>query len=397
MGYLDELRSGSFRGVDFRIQTSKKSLGRRAVLHEFPNRDTPYAEDVGRIGNVYEVEGHVVGDNYFDAKRDLERVFNLKGPGELIHPFYGSKMVQVSTVNFSESIIEGAILVFTANFFEAGDNRFPKGVNDKGATLNSAVNAGLGAAVTDFEDNFSVTAMPAFSINSARDLIGAAQEQFDNVTQVFAYVADGIAAAAFATRNLIAEIDDLIQSPGLLAQRLLDSFALMEDAFSRFDDKTSAHQTFFNFGSSQPDVSGNTPIRNRERGNQNALINLMRRGAGIKSSSTAAVANYNSFQDAEKKREEITEVLEEQMRTDEETAIFQSLTDINAALTESLPDIDSDLPNVKEIVLSDVTPSLTLTYDIFESIDNEQDIIDRNGIRNPGFIPPNIPIEVLDE
>ena len=127
MSWRDNLRQGSFRGVEFFTEDVQTAGGRRAVHHQFPNREKPYAEDMGRAARVYTIQGHVIGDNYFETKTRLLEVFEKKGPGELIHPYYGSLFVQVAEVNVSESNQEGAIAVFTAKFLEAGDNRFPKG------------------------------------------------------------------------------------------------------------------------------------------------------------------------------------------------------------------------------------------------------------------------------
>ena len=95
MGYLDNLRQGSFRGFEFFIEGSQVAGGRRAVQHQYPNRETPYTEDLGRQARSYQIEGHVIGQDYDTAKKRLFEVFEKKGPGELIHPFYGSLMVQV--------------------------------------------------------------------------------------------------------------------------------------------------------------------------------------------------------------------------------------------------------------------------------------------------------------
>lgn len=396
MGYKDEMRPGSFRGVDFFIKTSDKSTGRRAVLHEFPNREAPYTEDMGRISNGFEVVGHVLGDDYFTAKRKLEDVFTRKGPGELIHPFYGSQFVQVGAVSITESNEEGAIAVFTAKFFEAGDNRFPKGTNDKGAVLTSTIDNALAKSKTDFDENFSIEDLPAHAIDSARDLVSLAQKTFDEVTKVFADVSDAVADLAYSTRNLVAEVNDLLQAPSVLSQRLLDSFSLLEDAFSKAEDKTNAYGAFYNFGSDQDDINDNTPIRAKEKENQDKFINFMRRVASVKSASTASTTDFASFDDALDKRVEITSVIEEQIREDDDTELYQSLIDVNAALVDAVPDIDADLPNIKEITTENTEVTLLLTYDLFEDPRNEADIISRNNIRHPGFIEEGTPLEVLD-
>lgn len=397
MSWKDNLRQGSFRGVEFFTKDSQLAGGRRAVQHQFPNREKPYSEDNGRAARTYTLQGHVIGDDYFETKTRLLDVFEKKGSGELIHPYYGSQFVQVSEVNISESQLEGAIAVFTAKFLEAGDNRFPKGINDKTAVLAGNVDLATANAKSDFDDSFSVAGMPAFSVDSARELIAKSQETFDDITKTYSDSAEGIANLAFATRNLVAETNDLLQSPSALSQKLLDSFQLMDDAISNAKLKTDAYSAFYGFISDEP-VVGDTPIREREKSNTSAYENFMRRVAAVKSSSTAVAADYASFEESESARVNITEVIEEQIREIEDTdgALWQSLSDVNASLVDALPDVDAELPSLKEVEVEVDTASLLLTYDLFEKIDNEQDIIDRNNIRHPGFIAKGTILEVLE-
>ena len=42
------LRKASFNNVSFEVSAGSVSVGRRIVTHEFPQRDTPYSEDLGR-------------------------------------------------------------------------------------------------------------------------------------------------------------------------------------------------------------------------------------------------------------------------------------------------------------------------------------------------------------
>ena len=351
---------------------------------------------MGRVSNTFEITGHVLGDDYFAAKRKLQDVFTRKGPGELIHPYHGSQFVQVGAVQISESNDEGAIAVFTAVFYEAGDNQFPKGANDKGAILNASVDNALTEAKKDFDDNFSITGLPSFAVDSARALVSSASETFDETVKVFTTTSDAVAELAFSTRNLIAEVNDLLQAPSVLSQRLLDSFALLESAITSDEEKTDAYGNFFNFGSDQDAVVADTPIRIAEKNNQDKFINLMRRAAAVKSASTASITDFASFDEALKTRVDITAVIELQIKEDDDTELYQSLIDVNASLVDAVPDVDAQLPNIQEIELVDTEPSLVITYDLFEDFRNEQDIIDRNNIRHPGFIESGSKLEVLD-
>lgn len=397
MSWKDNLRPASFRGFGFFIKTSSVAGGRRAVQHQYPNRETPYTEDMGRAARTYELEGHVIGDDYFEAKDRLLEVLEKQGPGELIHPYFGSKMVQVSEVSITESTLEGAIAVFSAKFMEAGDSRYPKGANDKGAVLSQNATSALDKSKASFDEDFSIEDMPAFSINSARALIAKAQETFDEATKKFGDIAEGVANAAFATRNLVAETNDLLQSPSVLSQRLLDSFKLMEDAISIAKNKTAAHESFYNFSGDEP-VEGDTPIREREKKNAATFENFMRRAAAVQSTETAIVSDYASFNDAEEARVKITDVIEEQIREIEDTSsdLWQALSDVNSSIVEALPDVDSDLPSLKEKTLEKDDISLLIAYDEFESIDSEQDLIERNDVRHPGFIPAGKTLELID-
>ena len=71
MGWREEQRrvahpngmavGASFRGVPFRTTDSDTGVGRRNEVHEYPMRDLPYADDLGRRAREFQVNGYVVG------------------------------------------------------------------------------------------------------------------------------------------------------------------------------------------------------------------------------------------------------------------------------------------------------------------------------------------------
>ena len=100
----------------------------------------------------------------------------------------------------------------------------------------------------------------------------------------------------------------------------------MEDAISSSKSKTTAYSAFYDFSGDDP-VTGDTPIREREKDNESAFQNFMRRAAAVSSSNTAIDADYASFNEAESARVSITDVIEEQIREIENTDgdLWQSL------------------------------------------------------------------------
>lgn len=49
MTWKDRLQDASFRGVPFKVEEESAGTGRRVETHEYPNRDKPYTEDLGKI------------------------------------------------------------------------------------------------------------------------------------------------------------------------------------------------------------------------------------------------------------------------------------------------------------------------------------------------------------
>ena len=62
MPWREQLLQASFRGVEFQTDGhTARAAGRRAVTHEYPGRDEPYTEDLGKRTKGYSIEAWVVG------------------------------------------------------------------------------------------------------------------------------------------------------------------------------------------------------------------------------------------------------------------------------------------------------------------------------------------------
>ena len=98
MSWRDQLRSASFRGIPFKIFSASTSVGRRNVVHQYPFRDRPFIEDMGKDADEFTIEGFVLANaanlqNYFNERDILISAFREGGTGTLIHPHYGELFV----------------------------------------------------------------------------------------------------------------------------------------------------------------------------------------------------------------------------------------------------------------------------------------------------------------
>ena len=130
------LRPASFRGVPFVVDVAAGEGGRRIVTHEFPLRDQPYTEDLGRAAQRHRIRAFVIGDDYQD-KRDalLAACQDKNTAGTLVHPFLGERQCRSGLLRWSESKDRGGYAAFDIDFVEDGKQPSPLSVTDTAGGL----------------------------------------------------------------------------------------------------------------------------------------------------------------------------------------------------------------------------------------------------------------------
>ena len=123
--WRQRLRPASFRGATFHVEVDGKASGRRVALHEYPKRDTPYAEDMGRRARRHTIEGYVImsprQQDYTQERDALVRALETEGPGTLVHPSIGTEQVVCDQFSCTETRERGGYCAFQMLFIEAGE------------------------------------------------------------------------------------------------------------------------------------------------------------------------------------------------------------------------------------------------------------------------------------
>lgn len=121
------LRPASFRGASFHVDAGQRASGRRVAPHEYPKRNDPYAEDMGRAARRWSITAYVIGPNY-DLLRDLLiTALEADGPATLLLPSpYLGEDVQALCGPYSmrEERERGGFATFEIDFYEAGTPGF---------------------------------------------------------------------------------------------------------------------------------------------------------------------------------------------------------------------------------------------------------------------------------
>jgi prophage DNA circulation protein len=129
--FRDEWQGASFRGAAFFCEAGGRDNGRRVVVHEFPKKDQPYSEDMGRRAYSFTVRGYCVtavknmGGAYsrdYRSPRDrLISALDQSGPGTLTLPTgLAGLSVMCTRYRVSEEEKLGGYCIFDMEFAEAG-------------------------------------------------------------------------------------------------------------------------------------------------------------------------------------------------------------------------------------------------------------------------------------
>lgn len=172
MAWRDEIRPASFRGVPFEVDTSQGAFGRRTVTHQYPQRDKPFLEDLGRSAREFEFQGFVTEPNYLQKKNDLiKAVEGFSGPGELIHPYFGTLSVIVTGFSVNETWREGGKATFTFKCTESGQRVFPSPQEDTADVVQQRARVASQQSLNQFTTQYTIADQPDFIHTEAQNVV----------------------------------------------------------------------------------------------------------------------------------------------------------------------------------------------------------------------------------
>ncbi|WHS58618.1 DNA circularization N-terminal domain-containing protein [Pseudomonas sp. G2-4] len=97
MSWAETLLDASFRGVALQVVEESLQAQRALAEHGTPFKDGDSVRDLGRGARRFQMQIVVFGVNYELELQNILRALDTPGPGELIHPIYGSLSVVSQT------------------------------------------------------------------------------------------------------------------------------------------------------------------------------------------------------------------------------------------------------------------------------------------------------------
>lgn len=351
-------------------------FGRRQVEHEYPQRDRPFVEDMGRAAREIRVTGFVLGDDYFERRDALIAALEAPGPGLLVHPYLGELTVSARPADLTESTDEGGIARFTMSFVESGERSFPIVVEDDQTLVDAAAADVAEAASADFVSRFSLAGQPKWKATAATVSL---RQQIQGMRSAFLGPASaGIAepaALALALTTLEDEAVALVFTPVTLAIQIAS-------VLDQVGSLRALRLILASAGSTEADDPG---------GAHNALTRLVMRQALASAAKAAAVEPFAVYEDAVAIRDELATRADAELELADDADTFQALVELRTRVSRDITRRAADLARLQVVTPPETVPSLVLAHMLYgpEAVASRADeLVTRNGLTHPGFIAP---------
>jgi prophage DNA circulation protein len=386
----------SFKGVPFLVDSVNYDGGRRVAVHEYPYKDVNFSEDLGRKRREYSFEAYVLGEDY-EAQRDaLILICEDEGGGDLVHPYLGTKQVVCTGFSLRESKAELGIAYFSFTFVEVGNQENPTSAFDPASKAKSTIEELQDISSAAFEKIYQIADAPSFVTNSAESNIQGFTDVVDGEAKKINGLTEKLADYTYQLRNMQADIRTIAQTPSRVAENFkntLNNFLAVLPGGS--NEMRLALKGITRYGVDFDDANNSTPSRTTESANNGALRDLSFELTTGLMASEAIDRIYASYEDAESSRDEVLDLIDEILNRTKDDNVYSGFYRLRYELLKAVPSQTQGLPRIVNFENTAMLPSLVVAYDIYESLELEPDLVSRNNVSHPGFMPANKILKAL--
>jgi hypothetical protein len=414
--WLRRLRVASFRGVPFHFDRVGHSYGRRYAMHQYPGRDQPWAEPLGRAQRTWTISAYHIGDDFPSARERLRQACEDNAePGSLILPIVGRVEAVCTDFSFDDTRIVGRHSAISLTFAESGTRQFPVGIEDTWSLIGAAANAFGDAERGTF---LGTGSQAGFYVGSPSNL----PISLSSDARSFSFAATTLASAA--TVNVLGFADsldalrlpshDYEQAPLVAAIALLREqaqhlvydaprlFDAVDAAFGAYTDAMPAENVFLGMlalastyeAQQAPLVLSQLPSSSELRAaeTRNALLfqGLVRRLALRETGFAMPGIDLDNTERAETIRDQIFAafVAESDLAADAgDDPAFAAMTELAHRLLDDLDHRAAQLPSLAPYRTGRSLNAITLAYRLYADAGRNLDLVERVGAFTPAFMP----------
>lgn len=402
MSFYDALRKPSWKGFEFSLDSEGKDFGRDVKKQKVINGEKVFYEDTGVKETVFSIEAVIGGaDDFVQQMEEFERLLAAKGAGNLILPHEGEMLAVVTAARRRTASREIGVAYYSITF-ERLEKIQERSSASTSVGLRNQTDSTMNALLADFTNAYNGT-VPDFVTSGSTN-------------QMEAFTGKLSTALSRIRTNLNKPSFSMNDAKGF-GQQIIDMFGGIANFSEPVNYAVSAPiveestkvnpllltKTLTGISSTAIADSAEVGQAGTLRAKNNTAMDLMVRGAAITSAAnTVSYAEFSSKEEALAVRDELLNVmssLRSSAGNQRWPASYKAIGSLMSAVNNDINTGLGRLPKTVTVKNQSVRSALELSYRLYGNqptlvLAKSNDIINRNGIVHPSFVPAEN-VEVL--
>ncbi|NNA55378.1 DNA circularization protein [Pseudomonas koreensis] len=405
MNWRDRLLPASFRGVGFWIDQAKTPVGRKGQLHEYPQRDLPYFEDLGQQAKTHDLTAFIIGADCLEQRDKLLKALE-QGSGELVHPWLGRLQVKVGECDMTHTRQDGGLVTFSLKFYPDRPLPFPTATVSTQKVLLAKADTLLGSAVARFEQAMTLIKAARIGIANLRNsLTGVYEvikeqlkpliEQYKQITELVRAVKELPKEVAAEFKGLLGDIKELKEFAKEGYRGVIADVSQQLEAIRKADaPKITTGKDTNAAAQAMADLVQDTLIVKVAQW----VASMPVAAKPVKLLSTPSLDQQSkqpisrqevpATDDLQALQKDLIEALQ-MAKNKAGPAHYQAISDVQDALVAHLKAVASSGVRLVTKSFQESLPALVVAYKQFSDATRVTEVVQRNGSTNPLFLPPN--------
>ncbi|MDX9674363.1 DNA circularization N-terminal domain-containing protein [Pseudomonas zeae] len=405
MNWRDRLLPASFRGVGFWIDQAKTPVGRKGQLHEYPQRDLPYFEDLGQQAKTHDITAFIIGADCLEQRDKLLKALEA-GNGELVHPWLGRLQVKVGECDMTHTRQDGGLVTFSLKFYPDRPLPFPTATVSTQKVLLAKADTLLGSAVSRFEEVIVRIQAARIGINNLRNSLTGVFDvikeqlkpliaQYKEITELVRAVKELPKEVAAEFKGLLGDIKELKAFAKEGYRGVIADVSQQLEAIRKADaPKITTGKDTNAAAQAMADLVQDTLIVKVAQW----VASMPVAAKPVKLLSTPSLDQQSkqpisrqevpATDDLQALQKDLVEALQ-MAKNKAGPAHYQAISDVQDALVAHLKAVASSGVRLVTKSFQESLPALVVAYKQFSDATRVTEVVQRNGATNPLYLPPN--------
>ncbi|MBV4471814.1 DNA circularization protein [Pseudomonas siliginis] len=403
MNWRDRLLPASFRGVGFWIDQAKTPVGRKGQLHEYPQRDLPFFEDLGQQAKTHDLTAFIVGPDCLEQRDKLLKALE-QGRGELVHPWLGRLQVKVGECDMTHTRQDGGLVTFALKFYPDQPLPFPTATVSTQKVLLAKADGLLGSAVARFEQAMTLIKAARIGITNLRNSLTGVYdvikeqlkpliEQYRQITELVKAVKELPKEVAAEFKGLLGDIKELKAFAKEGYRGVIADVSQQLEAIRKADaPKITTGKDTNAAAQAMADLVQDTLIVKVAQ--WVASMPVATRALQLPSTPTVAQQAHQQVtrpevpatDDLQALQKDLVEALQG-AKNKADPDHYQAISDVQDALVAHLKAVASSGVRLVSKSFQESLPALVIAYKQFGDATRVTEVVQRNGVTNPLYLP----------